>query len=588
LLKYAETNYGEYFMTVTKLQVSDRESEVGSRKSLFSRFTLHVSRFLSKIQNPKSKIPLLLFPLLFIAAALFSPFNIGYRHLLPVLPFLYVGIGQMVGKRGSGRAGEGERGRTGEGVNESAGERGSDSADHPSVPVYRLPSTVYSPHASRFTFHVSHFLSKIQNPKSKIQTLTLLALLFWQVAGTFLIAPHYLTFFNEVVGKENGWRYLADSNTDWGQGYKELARYQQARGLGSVQLAGFVFYDPAAYGVTYTGLTPLPVAGAPAVFPGRLAPPPGDYVIGATVLDGIPLADPEMYDWFRRRDPDAVIAGALRYYHVAAEETAVAWVAQCITPTIPLDAAALAGGFARAGVRQIAFDCSQSWVFPAGLAAGQSAAGVYVLHGAWGADSLAARLYTVAPAINDPFMARRLETAKLVYRQRAYRDVPAFAVYRSAVAPAPPLTGAWPAPAETSPAQLRSQAPAPASQQLDGPLAFLGLTVERNAAGLDIATWWRVTDYPAARPVSIFAHLLTVDGAALGGADGLGIPTAYWQPGDVLVQRHVFPLSPEQNEAAAILRTGVYGLDDGQRWAVVAGPEGADALFAPLEKEIRD
>ncbi len=522
-----------------------------------TNFTFHVSRFKSKILHPA-----FLFPCLYAVAALFSTFNIGYRHLLPALPFLYVGLGQIC-KRHPRMGREGKlRLYTNGQIGGAAGQES------------RIKNFTF--HASRFTFHVSRFTHHASR-------IILPLLLFWQIIGTFLVAPHYLTFFNDLVGRRSGWRYLADSNTDWGQGYKALAQYQKAHNLGSVQLAGFVFYDPAAYGVTYTALTPLPVATTPAVFPSRLAPPPGDYVIGATVLDGIPLADPEMYDWFRWREPDAVIAGALHYYHVSAAETQVNWIAQCVTPTTPLNEPAIVAGLGTAtDLRRIAFDCAQSWIFPGGLAGGQSPAGVYVLHGAWVADSLAARLHIAPPAIKDPFITRRLGTSALTYRQRAYRDVPAFVLYQAAVAITLPSTPAWPAPAETAPAQLASLTPAPSPQQLEGPLAFLGLIVERNAADLDIVTWWKVTDYPTNRPISIFAHLLTADGAALGGADGLGTPTEYWQPGDILVQRHTFQLSPEQNESAVILRTGVYGLDDGRRWAVVSGPAGADALFVPL------
>ncbi|MBN2006722.1 MAG: hypothetical protein JXA21_25435, partial [Anaerolineae bacterium] len=289
-----------------------------------------------------------------------------------------------------------------------------------------------------------------------------------------------------------------------------------------------------------------------------------------------PLADPEMYDWFRQREPDAVIAGALHYYHITAGETRVDWVAQCVTPTVPLDGAAVADGFGRADMRQIAFDCAQSWIFP------DDPAGVFVLHGAWLADSRAARLHVTAPGIKDPFITRRLEMADLGYQQRAYRDMPAFALYRAAAVITPPSTPAWIAPAETAPAQLISLAPSPSPQPLEGPLAFLGLTVEHNAADLDIVTWWKVTDAPEPRPVSIFAHLLTAEGVSLGGADGLGIPMEYWQPGDILVQRHTFRLSQGQIESAVILRTGVYGLDDGRRWAVASGTVGADAFFVPL------
>ncbi|MCS7179406.1 MAG: glycosyltransferase family 39 protein, partial [Anaerolineae bacterium] len=172
--------------------------------------------------------PVLFFPLLYGATTLISPLNIGYRHLLPVLP-----------------------------------------------PVFVL--TGYG----------------IRNMKYRVLRIAYSALLAWLALSTLRMAPHYLAYFNELAGgPNNGWRYLADSNTDWGQGYKDLARFQRERGLGAVRLSAFLLaYDPAIYGVRYEPLTPM-WGNTPPVFPSRFNPPPGDYVISATTLDGIPLVDP--------------------------------------------------------------------------------------------------------------------------------------------------------------------------------------------------------------------------------------------------------------------------------------------------------
>ncbi|OQY19524.1 MAG: hypothetical protein B6I35_11555 [Anaerolineaceae bacterium 4572_32.2] len=104
----------------------------------------------------------------------------------------------------------------------------------------------------------------------------------------------------------------------------------------------------------------------PAVFPSRFNPPPGDYVISATTLDGIPLADPEMYDWFRQREPDVKIAHVLFYYHVPEREPEPTWLAQCTAPTAPLSPPVAAEGFGRDDLRLIYFDCAQAWLYPEG------------------------------------------------------------------------------------------------------------------------------------------------------------------------------------------------------------------------------
>ena len=296
-------------------------------------------------------------------------------------------------------------------------------------------------------------------------------------------------------------------------------------------------------------------------------------MISATTLDGIPLVDPEMYDWFRWRAPDAKIANALFYYDVDVEETTTQWVAQCITPTTPLDAETLAFGFGRDDLRQIAFDCTQSWVLPL-------PPGHYVLHGALLRDALPVRLRYRTPQARAPFVASHLEQAEIVYRQTRYGASPAFALYRAATRPDPPATERiWAAPAGTPPPALDATRLHPAPVALDGPLTFLGVQVGKKADALEVETWWRVEEGAVDRPLSIMAHLLDGNGQSLAVADGLGVPPEQWRAGDVIVQRHTFPPSAG-NEG--YLRTGAYWLDDGQRWTV-RDVEHADAIFAPLQ-----
>ena len=209
-------------------------------------------------------LPAVLFAAVYVVASIASPLNIGYRHLLPLLPLGYLAAGAALGRR-------------------------------------------------------SRFL-RLGSRSQAFGLLPILAIVcvLGQGSATLSRTPDLIAFFNVAGGgADQGWRYLADSNTDWGQGYKALARFQKAQGTGPVKLAAFIFYDPALYGVRYTPLPPLG-GDTPALFPSRFAPQPGAYVISATPLDGIPTADPEMYDWFRWREPDARVAGALFYYDVDA------------------------------------------------------------------------------------------------------------------------------------------------------------------------------------------------------------------------------------------------------------------------------
>ena len=68
------------------------------------------------------------------------------------------------------------------------------------------------------------------------------------VAG---IHPYELTYFNAVGGgSQGGRRILADSNLDWGQGLKSLARLQRKRSdFADMTLYYFGDTDPAHYGI---------------------------------------------------------------------------------------------------------------------------------------------------------------------------------------------------------------------------------------------------------------------------------------------------------------------------------------------------
>ena len=90
------------------------------------------------------------------------------------------------------------------------------------------------------------------------------------------------------------------------------------------------------------------------------------------------VANPDLYAWFREREPTAQPGYGLLVYDVAPSATEPAWVAQCTQPVAPLTQQALAEGFGRTDLREIGFDCTGGWIQPTG----GSEAGWYVVHGA--------------------------------------------------------------------------------------------------------------------------------------------------------------------------------------------------------------
>ena len=133
------------------------------------------------------------------------------------------------------------------------------------------------------------------------------------------VYPHTLTFFNRFVGgPSNGYKYLADSNIDWGQGLKPLKKWMDAQSVSHIGLAYFGTADPAYYDIDYTQL--------PAATPGMNLPSiarmwskprlPGYVAVGATVLTGVYL-DPEwqlFYRGLREVEPVAVIGNSMFVY----------------------------------------------------------------------------------------------------------------------------------------------------------------------------------------------------------------------------------------------------------------------------------
>jgi Dolichyl-phosphate-mannose-protein mannosyltransferase len=66
------------------------------------------------------------------------------------------------------------------------------------------------------------------------------------------IAPHQLAYFNESVGgPEQGYRYLSDSNLDWGQDLKGLKAYMEKEKLPIIYLSYFGTAPPYHYGIRY-------------------------------------------------------------------------------------------------------------------------------------------------------------------------------------------------------------------------------------------------------------------------------------------------------------------------------------------------
>ena len=142
------------------------------------------------------------------------------------------------------------------------------------------------------------------------------ALAVWYVISSGSIFPHYLAYFNELVGgPSNGYKYLVDSNLDWGQDLKGLKRYMDEHGIRRVWLSYFGTASPDYYGIAYNYLPSY------LIFHPNPEKEPTPYVaISATNLQGVYLPvlrlSPDFFEPLKHRQPIAKIGYSIFLYRM--------------------------------------------------------------------------------------------------------------------------------------------------------------------------------------------------------------------------------------------------------------------------------
>jgi hypothetical protein len=127
-----------------------------------------------------------------------------------------------------------------------------------------------------------------RSPKSRRASWALGILMFWMVATSALSHPDYLPYFNAIAGTEPE-QVLVDSDLDWGQDMKRLARR---------------LHDAGAQQVSFTESIPVDLAalGFPPVQPNDpVRPLPGWNAVSVTILKnarlGLGGTHPEIKLW---------------------------------------------------------------------------------------------------------------------------------------------------------------------------------------------------------------------------------------------------------------------------------------------------
>jgi 4-amino-4-deoxy-L-arabinose transferase-like glycosyltransferase len=150
--------------------------------------------------------------------------------------------------------------------------------------------------------------------------------LSFTVVSSLSVAPHHLAYFNEIIGgPDRGYRYLADSNLDWGQDLKGVKAYMDREKLPIIYLSYFGSAPPSYYGIRYQYV--------PGAWPLEW-PPPADQVpdeaprkilaISANNLQDVFTRYNPLFHWLRPRTPVAKIGHSIFLYDLTGDREGLA------------------------------------------------------------------------------------------------------------------------------------------------------------------------------------------------------------------------------------------------------------------------
>ena len=247
-----------------------------------------------------------LVPVLYYGNALASSLNIGYRHILPVLPFFFVIAGQA-------------------------------------IPLAR-------------------------RRWRQVVLAGLLGWLI--LASVAICPFYLAYFNELVGGPSGGRHCLVVSDLDWGQDLPGLSAYLKGHAIEQVYLSWFGTTPPERYGIRYRPLPAWPPMGDPQRLPFHPAYPlPGVYAISVANLEGARLSNPDTFAWFQARQPEANVGYSIFIYHVPRLLDPQAPPINVLLSGVPLadlPASTVETRLHTNDVRPRWFDARQAMAFPSG------------------------------------------------------------------------------------------------------------------------------------------------------------------------------------------------------------------------------
>ena len=430
--------------------------------------------------------------LLFFGAVSISQLQLGYRYLLPVLPFLFLMAGRVVGvipSEARNRTAQGKKG----------------------------------------------FLAAAR--------LGMMSLGAWLVIGAVATFPNHLSYFNEVAGGPyNGYKYLIDSNVDWGQDLPALKKWIDAKQPDRLFLSFFGAAYPDRYGINAIGIPGYPNSafGREADAFTSYSIEPGRYAISATSLRiGLVSRLFNAYRAFEFMTPIDRPAPSILLYNVNYPANA------------EVDRAVIAGPLAAEVLPQDlgyrpdhplrAKYCEPEQCF------------IYTPHPArYIALNLPDFVKNAAVAVASPASSYRVyqldATTLLEDRLKQLRFAPVLTPDGIAV---------------TFPISFENG------------LAFAGYEIQppdgsEPSGGFRVTTYWLVTDR-VQPPVTIFVHLLDAQGHIAAQNDSFGAAVRMLESGDLIVQQHPLKFNQPAPPGIYRLEIGLYNPDTMNRFKTAGG-----------------
>ena len=235
-----------------------------------------LARLKNWLKNHFTEFAMLLWLAIYWYTSVTGNLNIGVRHLLPIYPFTIILVSGQISKIIQKLKGKSQN----SGVS--------------------LRSTNYKLIASYLLITV---------------------LLGWYFIENLRIYPHYLSYFNQVAGgSSGGYRYVVDSNLDWGQDLSRLARWVKEQNIPAIEFDYFGWADPSYYlGPAYIWSNSTKFNGEEDFKQRNMSD--GWLAVSATFLQGSEgpkeegFKEPNYY-WLKRHKPVTIIGNSIFVYRI--------------------------------------------------------------------------------------------------------------------------------------------------------------------------------------------------------------------------------------------------------------------------------